>query len=335
VTGSAPNPRPVRCEAAPRVGAAHPCGFTITELLFVLALMALLASLVFVSTRGVRQSAGRVETTGALRQMAAACMLYAGDHRGRILPGYLNEAELQQFNIDARLEDGRVLNACIAGGDCDASSYVWRMVPYLDHAWKTLMADYPETATVSRLAREYEDGVFGPGSAASGDLGIAVVPSIGMNSIFVGGDSVHGGAAAAPYVPWNNPDSATIAATRVSAVKNPAQLIVFGPAARANTSGVSNPDSPYLSDERLGYVELRPPFLELAGNSWLGQQWTTAGLHDVRRLTGVDYTRAGLPVCRHGADLYPVAALDGSTSVESLTELALPSNMRRWSPFAP
>jgi hypothetical protein len=168
------------------------------------------------------------------------------------------------------------------------------------------------------------------------ELGIAAVPSFGLNSIFVGGDSLHGGPAAAGYVPWRNGASAETAATRISAVRSPAQLIVFAPAARAATGAPATPDAmPYRTDERYGYGELRPPFLTLAGSAWSGQQWKATGRGTVQRVSGGEFDPAGLPICRHGDDRYPVANLDGSTTVESLIELALPSSMRRWSPLAP
>ncbi len=139
-----------------------------------------------------------------------------------------------------------------------------------------------------------------------------------------------------------------IAATRFSEVKNPAQLIVFGTAARANDDTFpSEPDGSdvaYASEDRLGYVELRPPFTDFddtngngvfdPGETWteMSRQWAIGKhLEVVRTATGDYADLTGLPVSRWGANRLPVANLDGSTGVEETSVLAV--DMRRWSPF--
>ncbi len=160
-----------------------------------------------------------------------------------------------------------------------------------------------------------------------------------MNSIFVGGDSFHGGAAVTSHNPWTGTED-KIARHMLSEVKNPGRLIVFGATALAKSGGFGpvpgqgpgpGTDDTYASEERLGYVELRPPFTVFDGSLWTSRQWEVGkNLEIFRSLNYVGPT--GLPVARWGANRLPVAHLDGSTAVEEASTLSL--DMRRWSPFA-
>ncbi len=92
-------------------------------------------------------------------------------------------------------------------------------------------------------------------------------------------------------------------------------------------------DETYATEERLGYVELRPPFTVFDGSVWTDRQWEVGkNLEIVRTPTGSYGGPTGLPVARWGADKLPVAHLDASTAVEEVSTLSF--DMRRWSPFA-
>ena len=319
--------------------------FTLLELMVTMSLVAVLLTLVIVPLHRVRQSANRTNSLNGLKQMVLAYSAYSTDHRYRLMPGFLGETLLSELKITAELPGGTSLVDCDAGMICDASGYVWRLAPYLDDVWKTMYVDYRSKALLSQLEVEYLDGTYGPGTIdpASDELGISIVPSFGMNSIFVGGDSFHGGSEVTPFNPWNTLGNDPLAATRFSEVKNPAKLIVFGTTARASDD-LPILDEVYDSDERLlGYVELRAPFTVFddangnglwdPGETWSNQQWAIGTQGKVVRTTTGDYADpTGLPVSRWGANLLPVANLDGSTGVEETSVLAV--DMRRWSPFA-
>jgi prepilin-type N-terminal cleavage/methylation domain-containing protein len=165
--------------------------FTLMELMVVVAIIALLVGLVIVSMRGVRASASRSESLGALRQMVLAHGQYTTEHRGRLMPGYMDQEVLQQLELSAKLEDGTELDWTVCNSSiCDAGSYVWRMAPYLDHAWLTFFADMGRSPR-SRFVDDFDNEVYGPADYpdAAFEYGIAARPSYGLNSIFVGGDS--------------------------------------------------------------------------------------------------------------------------------------------------
>jgi prepilin-type N-terminal cleavage/methylation domain-containing protein len=285
-------------------------GFTLIELMVVFAIIVLLVTLVAVSLRSVRGSARRTVSLNGLKQIMVAYRSYSDDNRGQLLPGYIGAnlfAPNEPFeNLRVILPDGTNLQAE------DKQSYVWRLAPYVDNAWEVF---YTELRDESLMAG------FDPGD-------ISERPTYGLNSIFVGGDSVHGGTSVADQHPWqdNNP---VIGATRFTQVKNPARLIVFGATAKADASGAMVYD-----DESLGFCEVRPPYLNTDGTMWIDPQWKVAARGLVAQTgTGFygDPPGAGLPIVRNGNDVIPVGMLDGSTAAEQLSNLA--RDMRRWSPF--
>ncbi|MGE3310331.1 MAG: DUF1559 domain-containing protein [Limisphaerales bacterium] len=64
-------------------------GFSLVELLIVIALLALLASILLPSLSGAKESARRVQCVNNLRQLAITWEIYANDHGDRVVPnGY-------------------------------------------------------------------------------------------------------------------------------------------------------------------------------------------------------------------------------------------------------
>ncbi len=287
--------------------------FTLLELLVSISLIMLLVTFVAVALKGVRGSANRAESLSALRQMTLAYAGYSADHNQRLMPGYLDETFLIRLAITARLPGGTVVDRV------DAQSYVWRLAPYVDNTWQTFYVDLRDASLLARLQGKYDEDppVLGPSGAS--DIGrISERPAFGMNSIFVGGDTTHGGAAATPFHPWNTAGRDSIAATRLSEVKNPSRLILFAPAAKV---GGDDADG--------GFCELRPPFLPDDNGDWTLQQWA------IGPGGKIDFTgqarEAGQPVDRSGKGILPVALLDGSSGVEPFANIA--TDMRRWHPF--
>jgi len=77
----------------------HPhCGFTLIELLVVLAIILLLAAMIFPAVQGARARADATKCLNILRQFGAANSLYAASHQGQYLPAkYLAEGQNQPW----------------------------------------------------------------------------------------------------------------------------------------------------------------------------------------------------------------------------------------------
>lgn len=296
--------------------------FSLLELLVSIAIIMVLVGLLLVSLRPVRAAATRTDSLNALRQMSLAYSSYSDEHRKRLMPGYIGEnlfADGEPFeNLIVKLPAGEVLDRR------DAQSYVWRLAPYVDHAWETFFTDTRDQGLLSELHGEFGNGVYGPGTAGANEIGISERPAYGLNSIFVGGDSVHGGQDVVNRNPWNTLGNDPIAATRFSEVKNPSRLIIFAPTVMVEAD----------LDESLGFCELRPPYLEFdpSADAWINPQWKVGvgGLVEQTPM-GLYADGAGLPIARSGKNLMPVAHLDGSAVVEQISDIS--RDMRRWDPF--
>lgn len=279
-------------------------GFTLVELLVVVAVIAILVGFLFVAFRAARSGSQRAGSLSSLRALAQAHSTYAAEHRGRLVPGFVNVNLQQSLGIDVDLSDGYSVPAEAA------ETWVWRISPYLDHAWRTCFAE-SEAGELSRYTSLYE---------ARDLVEISERPSFGLNGIFVGGDSDNGGGAIVALSPFNTAGNPTIAATRMSEIRSPATLVLFAPTRRATGAGPA---------DDVSWYELRAPFLT-------DRQWETLtdakGSASVIASRGVDGTVAGVPGLRSGERTVPIGFADGSASMADIDTLA--NDMRSWAPQA-
>ena len=313
-----------------RQGAAHRA-FTIVELLVVIAIIVVLVTLTFVALGRFKESGDRVVTTNSLRQLTLAAASYSTDNEGRILPGYVSEDLVNSLGLLPRTAAREPLSDA-----ADASSYVWRLASYYDYDWRVTTADYRSSDFDSTIEQQLEDGVYGPGTAGPMQVGLATAPSIGMNTLFLGGDDVHSDFA--DRNPWTNPHN-KIAAVATSEVRNPSRIVMFAPTYRWNADTAPFNNELVNRGVTLGAPTVRPPYLELdtsgATPEWINRQYRprpmpTDPVQPFEQEPTADYSDdAGLPSFRAG-DVTPVAHLDGSTS--SVSERALATDMRYWSP---
>ena len=312
--------------------------FTVIELIITVGILVLLAALLIVALGGVRATANRAKSSGALRQMMLGHIAYSTDHEQKLMPGFVDAGRLQQLNLRTRLPSGAFIDSTVVNGDGigDDGSYVWRLAPYLDDAWQTMFVDYGSPALDTQLDEEYRGmaagtNVYGFGTVGQvpgGEgLGAGRLPAFGMNSIHVGGDNVHGPGAVVAANPWDNPSN-SIAATRLAEVANPANLLVFAPTQYNPNEVDSFVPTPPVTEVIFGYAELRPPSINVGGSVF--DQWGIGA----GGILSVSFNGAGgIPVARRakrGQEL-PVAHLDGSVTVEDTLKLA--TEPKFWEPF--
>lgn len=325
--------------------------FTLIELMVSIAIIFLLIATASVALKMVRKGANRTESSQALRQMMQAYINYATEHNGRLLPGYPDPNDLApppptlpgMIDIQVRnpLDNAQYLNTA------DKAPYVWRLAKYLDGGWKTMMTDYRDPAFNSRLNAEFSNGRFGPGSiVAASEIGIASHPAYGLNSIFLGGDSFHGGANVINRSPWNTavPPNKPIAALRLSDAKSPEKIIVFAPTEAHDYPALQVTKQTQL---RLGSAELRPPWgIYDRETGVISQpQWHIDPTTSNYVKTGDFSNGGGLPTDRLDEDKILLSHLDGSVNMMKREDIAAiggggmtPAAQLRimsfWSPFA-
>ena len=229
-----------RARRCPLRGIAEFAGFTLVELLVVLAILALILAFLLPALSRLRATSERAREIAAARMLMGAWQQYTLDSEGALLPGY--KSGLPAY--DAHREPIATQTIGVA-----ANRWVWRLAPYIGHDFNALYIGEHE-----RVLRELEL------SDTSNYLyQTSVYPSFGLNSVWVGGDENFGG--------FNNAFLGLYGkfyVTRMSEISQPASLIVFA-SARTNDDG-SGGESATITE---GYFRVRSPFFDT--RTWSAQ----------------------------------------------------------------
>jgi len=216
----------------------RPRGFTLVELLVVIAVIVVLLAILFPALRIMRASAGSTRELAFARQLMTGYLAYATDHRGVLLPGFYDKTP----PLPATDEHGKVLSPQ------ESYRYPWRLAPYLDY---NLDALYLEPRIREEFAATSQYRYF-----------VSLYPSMGMNTVFVGGDSRPEGLG---FNPLFEQIYGRIPVTRLSHARRPVDLIVFG---SARTNAPYGPTAPPVIE---GFFRIESP--NLLQRRW-AEQWS-------------------------------------------------------------
>ena len=258
-------------------------GFTLIELLVVMAIVAILASLLVPALGNAKRQAKRVNEISAARQLILAWRLYADDHNERVLPA---------FRRGYTAKDNRGVEL----GPEVAARYPWRLAPWLGQNFDVIYAN--ENHSFLERFRRLEDPSLGTYAAS-------VYPSLGINSIFVGGDDEQLPPSDAAIARFG--DFCVLQATQI---ERPSELMAFvsarAPMEFLNTTG---------GEDRIvhGFHVVRPPYL--VGRNWAAH-WDPADGPVAWGFVHPRYTGRAV-----------AAVTDGHVESPGLREL---QDMRRW-----
>lgn len=162
-------------QSRPHIFAHRRRGFTIIELLVVVAIISILMAILLPALSKARQCALITGELSAARQWAAAHQMYANDFDGTAIPGLASTAMVTSRQVIAKDDRGQSIGAP------QAQRYPWRLLPYVDYSLGIL---YRETSVISELPRD----------DFSYHYAVSLGPRMGINAAFVGGsaDSVTG-----------------------------------------------------------------------------------------------------------------------------------------------
>ena len=219
-----------------RGSAASHGGFTIVELLVVVASIGLILSLLIYAVGAVRGDASRTSEMSAARSLGTAWNTYALDHRGRVLPGYVE-------GFKTRDEDGNIIDS--QSDPIASMRWPLRLAPYVGNDFRALYSG-PTARYLSELSVLPREDIL---------YSVSVLPAFGLNSVFVGGDK--------NYLGFNDLALDTFGdfyVERLASIKRPDQLVVFA-TARCASSGPNGDGT--ISE---GFFRVLPPL-------WVSPEW--------------------------------------------------------------
>ena len=197
-------------------------GFTLVELLVVVAVIAMLSSLLLPAVARARRKARMIEELSASRQLMFAVQMYSADNNDLVFQGYARD-------INAKDDQGTPLpfpaNA----------RYPWRLSPYLSQSFETIYCSdnrrkLDELRKLDRAGYVYSVSVF---------------PSLGINSYFIGGNETE-----FPAELVNDRFGSGTVVKKMSQIRKPTELMGFA-SARSSVSG----------NDANGYYQVTPPSL--------------------------------------------------------------------------
>lgn len=195
-------------------------GFTLVELLVVIAVVSLLLTVLVPALTSARRAAGMTVELAGARTLMQGYTRYTTDNDSRTLPGFMDPGKLKDdLGRDITFSEVR-------------KRYPWRLLPYLDHGLVGSVLIGPQAELLS--ARNGEEIVGQP--EFDFYYNISLMPSLGYNSRYVGGD------------PRSGPESIWKPVKLVTRADAPSSLITFS-SARNNVA----PETPS------GYFFVAPP----------------------------------------------------------------------------
>lgn len=204
-------------------------GFTLIELLVVLAILVLVSTLVVPAVSGALRRGARAREMNAGRNLGQGLMLYANEHRGRMLPGYADQpAEDSRGEPVPRPANMR---------------YPWRLAPYLGYAAEDVFL--LESDQARRSNEDWESFVYRT----------SIHPALGMNVFFVGGDMSGTSGQGLRPIPEHEAIYGVFSVTRYERASSPSSLIAFASARHGNDedehgTGFHKIHSPRFTEDR-------------------------------------------------------------------------------------
>jgi type II secretory pathway pseudopilin PulG len=230
-------------------------GFTIVEMLVVVAITAALMGLIMTGLRSTKRGAAKTLERNHLRQIGIAWCGYSTSFNNRALPGYLSIQAQAEWKTRYRFADGTVMNP---GPDYTvdktdpaanlAGTWPWRLMPYLSHNLDTVRFKEDQTETV--VGDEAE----------TLEMQVQRRPAFGYNALHVGGWWLDGDTSwfGGRYRDIVSDKMVHVEAQSVAAVRRSDRLITFSTAALRGV-GVHRPR--HRVDDSDGSHLVLPPFL--------------------------------------------------------------------------
>jgi len=321
-------------------------GFTLTEMLVVIAVIGLLMALLLGGIQRARIAGRNTEQMSNIRQLHVGWTLYAGQSAEECLPGFLSAQVQQRWRVSYRMRD-KVEGVASDRFDRTVSqTYPWRLMPFLDHSFDVMMGyragddDGSATWNLQLPPAPLPAGLTLPAEVRplldNGSLlgrTVALQPAFGYNAFYLGGWwDMSAGASPEPTYRFRDARPTTPVATalrvdptrnievvtrKVGTVRQPERMVAFCASTFAVQLGGSMDAITKPQPSAGGAPWCRSPFVGQIPAWGIGQ----AGGDSVWvRSSGA------VPLLRYSGEI-PTARVDGSTTSATARDLV---DMRSW-----
>ncbi len=197
-------------------------GFTITEMIVVIAIIGVLVAILIPALFGVRGRSKKIKELNVISHVGKAWMMYSSDHQDKLLEGYLSTQVQEYKDMAWAFKDTTLVPPAPTyeeGEPNDAGPWTWRLLDYLDYDWRSILFYRDTDEWTSEEARENADV-------------IAAQPAFGYNGFYLGGwweiDS-HSGKPAEIFgsVLLTDGRRVNVVEKRTSSIRKPSTQIAF------------------------------------------------------------------------------------------------------------
>lgn len=315
-------------------------GFTLIEVLVVIAIIALLISLLLPGLGHARETSRMVKQQAQIREQMAGYNSYTNNYRDKTLPAAPHWQWAHDTTGVRGMTPGNPFETgwFFEGSICKV--WTWHFLSETDFPYQHLQVHGPTYEDFWSRPRNYSGllhGKFTTYGANSFQVAMAFHPSFGMNGVYIGGAYTHG--AFRNYgKPGPNPRVAggDFYVTDVSRIRHPTQLIAFSSSRGGDVRegswwswGSGNPDGGII---RPGYWMVTPPRPHPRNYSsgpspyQLGGGWNPSNFYNPRMAP----SSWGMVEPRFFRKAVTVM-FDGHVEMQSLEDMR---DMRKWSNYA-
>jgi prepilin-type N-terminal cleavage/methylation domain-containing protein len=280
---------------------ARRAGFTLIEVLVVIGIIALLIGILTPTLGAARKSALLATEQADARSIGAAYASFATDNKNYLLPAKVDSNKFPEAIRRARA----ALPSGAEPTGVDAARWLWRLGPYVDFAFPTLIRD-----------RDVLEQINSGESLAGVDAGeyrASVFTGFGLNSYYIGGRREFYETNSQGFNRFQASFGSDFFVNRIDRAPRPSELIAF----------VSSASNIQGEGFREGYFYVEPPRTTTTHSTWA--DFTPPTKQFVTSLTG---WYGAFPIANGKAI---VSCLDGHAEALEWDDL---TDMRRWSPQA-